>query len=31
MTRILIPTYPTDIHATVVADALALRGHQAVL
>src|SRR5260370_10837134 len=31
MTRILIPTCPTDIHATVVADALALRGHQAVL
>jgi hypothetical protein len=31
MTRILIATYPTDIHATVVADALTIRGHEAVL
>jgi hypothetical protein len=31
MTRVLIPTYPTDIHATVVADALASLGHDAVL
>jgi glutathione synthase/RimK-type ligase-like ATP-grasp enzyme len=31
MTRILVPTYPTDIHATVVADALATLGHEAVL
>ncbi len=31
MTRILIATYPADIHATIVADAVAARGHEAVL
>jgi hypothetical protein len=31
MTCVLIATYPNDIHATVVADALAARGHEAVL
>src|SRR5579864_5885239 len=31
MTRILVPTYPTDIHATAVADALLHLGHEATL
>jgi hypothetical protein len=31
MTRVLIATYPDDIHATVVAEALTARGHEAVL
>jgi hypothetical protein len=31
MTCVLIATYPSDIHATVVADALAARGHEAIL
>jgi len=31
MTRVLIATYPADIHATVVADAINSRGHEAVL
>lgn len=31
MTRVLIPTYPEDVHATVVAEALKARGHEAVL
>jgi glutathione synthase/RimK-type ligase-like ATP-grasp enzyme len=31
MTCVLIPTYPSDIHATVVAEALAVRGHKALL
>jgi glutathione synthase/RimK-type ligase-like ATP-grasp enzyme len=31
MTCVLIATYPSDIHATVVADALIARGHEVVL
>jgi glutathione synthase/RimK-type ligase-like ATP-grasp enzyme len=31
MTCVLIVTYPSDIHATVVADALVARGHEVVL
>jgi hypothetical protein len=31
MTRILIPTFPKDVHALEVAHALAERGHEAVL
>jgi glutathione synthase/RimK-type ligase-like ATP-grasp enzyme len=31
MTRVLIASYPDDIHATIVAEALQARGHEAVL